>query len=1332
MKKILSLFLALSLTLSLLGSVSVFAAETTGSITGSSVTYKFNDETGVYTLTGTGGLPHKRPINVGVTQTILNSATKVVVGEGITELGYESLYDFKNVKEISFPSTLTKIQAGVFINNSALSGTFTFPKTVTYLGGYTLMNDWKITTVAFEGGRESELKLIKETFKGMSGLNSIHIPDNVSIDTTKVTSVADLFGGSTTVSEVVIFTANQSFIDTLKGFDDFATSGLTICDIPSGVESYGGISGLPGGYWTYGNGTLNIYGRGAYTKNHYNCDYAWKGIVDAKNITKVVFNEGITEIPLYFCGCDSIEDKPLDQVTEVTIPKTLKAIGRSAFFKATKLETINGGFPEGLETIGDQCFQGCPLKPTQNNALLLPSTLKSVGANTFCNNSSANGYTVVSFGENSQLTSIGKYAFLDVKSLKTIVVPSGVTEIGMSAFQRSTSDLLELYFEGKPSVDESAFKGRTNVKIYALADGVGTVGNVASTRVYRAGDVISYTGQKTVDISLAMPYDGVKGVLNTGASFNVSARKTDATNKLPGNFSDGVEVSGITATVTSDYVVKLRGIPELADGEKLVVTMTDAKDKQGNTIENNSVILYKDGADVGLISGGFYDANNEEVDVNSSKIEAGTRKIEFKSADATDQNLMLTQADGTVLASATFSNGTYTIELSSALEPETEYVISRNDTEYLRFTTDKGKIGVGDVKIDGTTASFNYYNSTASAKTIYIMMTKGGTLCDSVEIPAGGKGSYTKTIQDGAEVFVTDDLDALNILSTSRAADTITPVDAASARVSISSFDSSRTATLSGNLGSGKHRIGTAVYKNTENRAASDVIWVGLTDTDEDGSFSMPMTFSETTETKLYSAVMGDMGGMIYENERLPYAKKSETETALGLLNNAIKSGSATEVRSVISSNAIALEFIYDVYDNAYSTDSDKKEAYELKTASFIISEAADYRENASVGFTYAKKSKAVELFRMASIVAAFQEGLIDDIDKVGGDIPYLSVEPVKTWYNTKTGVSEEKTKSWRAGMTDRLSNVQFTDFDDFSDKLTASLVFSIVKNPVGTTSLKEALTAFGSAIKSDTVEFNPATEITDKACVSLADAKKNYSGFDYTALINDIKAYNKKNVYDGGSGTGGNGTGGGGYGGGTGSVTVDPDYIDNKIPEIKNGFTDIDDFEWAKEAISALYEKGIINGKANGIFAPDDNVLREEFAKMVVTVISPESANREMNFEDVSEGDWYYDYIKDAYGCGIINGVSETSFGAGISITRQDICVMIANALKMKGVSAEIGDKAQFEDFDEVADYAAEAVAMLTELGVLNGYEDNTFRPNNYATRAEATKMIYALLELV
>ena len=168
-------------------------------------------------------------------------------------------------------------------------------------------------------------------------------------------------------------------------------------------------------------------------------------------------------------------------------------------------------------------------------------------------------------------------------------------------------------------------------------------------------------------------------------------------------------------------------------------------------------------------------------------------------------------------------------------------------------------------------------------------------------------------------------------------------------------------------------------------------------------------------------------------------------------------------------------------------------------------------------------------------------------------------------------------------------------------------------------------------------------------------------------------------------------------------------------------------EFSWAQEAVDALYAEGVINGKADGIFAPGDNVLREEFAKIVLEAVKFEKLDGEVSFDDVNSKDWYYDFVTQAYLCGIIKGESETTFGSGKNITRQDMAVMCYNALVKKGVLSE-DDVAElgYADSDDISDYARNSVGELSKIEILNGNENNTFKPFDFATRAEAAQMMY------
>lgn len=222
----------------------------------------------------------------------------------------------------------------------------------------------------------------------------------------------------------------------------------------------------------------------------------------------------------------------------------------------------------------------------------------------------------------------------------------------------------------------------------------------------------------------------------------------------------------------------------------------------------------------------------------------------------------------------------------------------------------------------------------------------------------------------------------------------------------------------------------------------------------------------------------------------------------------------------------------------------------------------------------------------------------------------------------------------------------------------------------------------------------------------------------DISSVFKKAAAEYKENSNSPSAGGGG---GGGSFGGGSGTGGV---TVDIKPDPVKEPYCDLGAAAWAREYILKLTEKGIVNGDENGRFNPNDYVTREQLVKMLsaafLTEVSPEAEE----FSDAVRTEYYYIHIMKARNAGLVNGRPDGSFGVGEKITRQDAAVMIYRLLAKNGKAAAVAN-AEFSDFSEVADYAAEAVSCLCERGIINGFDDGTFKPAAYLTRAEAAKLI-------
>ncbi|WP_238403980.1 M20/M25/M40 family metallo-hydrolase [Paenibacillus paridis] len=214
--------------------------------------------------------------------------------------------------------------------------------------------------------------------------------------------------------------------------------------------------------------------------------------------------------------------------------------------------------------------------------------------------------------------------------------------------------------------------------------------------------------------------------------------------------------------------------------------------------------------------------------------------------------------------------------------------------------------------------------------------------------------------------------------------------------------------------------------------------------------------------------------------------------------------------------------------------------------------------------------------------------------------------------------------------------------------------------------------------------------------------------------------------------------------GGGTGPVTnpsptptttPTPTVKPTPTPVVVPEFKDLGTVEsWAGAAIEELASKGIIAGVSNTSFAPLKQVTRAEFLTMLVRAYQLADENATVSFSDVKTSDWYYASVAAAVKAGLAQGVGDGKFDPNRAITREEMAIMAANALKLINKDAVVSDVdgalEKFADQDKMAAYAKEAIALLTQQGVINGMTNGTYAPKGIANRAQAAVIISNLLK--
>lgn len=176
--------------------------------------------------------------------------------------------------------------------------------------------------------------------------------------------------------------------------------------------------------------------------------------------------------------------------------------------------------------------------------------------------------------------------------------------------------------------------------------------------------------------------------------------------------------------------------------------------------------------------------------------------------------------------------------------------------------------------------------------------------------------------------------------------------------------------------------------------------------------------------------------------------------------------------------------------------------------------------------------------------------------------------------------------------------------------------------------------------------------------------------------------------------------------------------------------FEDAGAVPWAKSPIEVLASKGVINGTSEASFTPEADITRADFLVLLVRALGLK-ADFSGNFSDVRPSDYYYEALGIAKQLGISNGMENNAFRPEEPITRQDLMVLSARALRLAEVDLAQGgpeDLQSFRDKTYVAPYAADAIASMVKEGLVSGSGD-LLRPDVHATRAETAVILYRIL---
>jgi spore germination protein YaaH len=171
--------------------------------------------------------------------------------------------------------------------------------------------------------------------------------------------------------------------------------------------------------------------------------------------------------------------------------------------------------------------------------------------------------------------------------------------------------------------------------------------------------------------------------------------------------------------------------------------------------------------------------------------------------------------------------------------------------------------------------------------------------------------------------------------------------------------------------------------------------------------------------------------------------------------------------------------------------------------------------------------------------------------------------------------------------------------------------------------------------------------------------------------------------------------------------------------------FTDMQK-HWAQADVLAAANRGWMLGTASDRFAPDAALTRAEAATVIVRVLglSGETPAGSGSFGDVPATHWAWQDIRSAKMSGLIQGISSDRFGPDQIMTREQMSVLLSRALHL---TSQAGGSAAAKSFSDVpaGSWSAEAIAAMSSYGLVDGFNDGTFRPGAPLTRGEMAALL-------
>lgn len=171
----------------------------------------------------------------------------------------------------------------------------------------------------------------------------------------------------------------------------------------------------------------------------------------------------------------------------------------------------------------------------------------------------------------------------------------------------------------------------------------------------------------------------------------------------------------------------------------------------------------------------------------------------------------------------------------------------------------------------------------------------------------------------------------------------------------------------------------------------------------------------------------------------------------------------------------------------------------------------------------------------------------------------------------------------------------------------------------------------------------------------------------------------------------------------------------------------------WAEEAITYVYEKGLMTGTKADRFSPETELSRAMLVTILYRMEGEPAVTVDNTFSDVKDGTWYTDAVIWAAEKGIVNGVGKHRFAPDQDITREQMATMFLRYSDYKDYdTAQRNDLSGYADANSISSWALEALQWANGEGLITGRKATILAPQGDTTRAETAAILVRYLETI